>query len=216
MFSLVMKDYYIDRSVLVGMLVLPILGMGFIMEFTYFLLIGSIISSLFYSDSKTKIEVFNTSLPITSLASVKGRYLFILLLAIFLLVFQWGIALIFDFTLNISSPYHYQWEDFIIILSVVLVMTAVLVPLFYLFKSLYLALTIQFLLILTFSITVFEVVFQVQDDGFYYFNNQTILLPPFIKEIIPFQTLPVIAVTAVVSYYLSIHLSSRLLQRRLR
>ncbi|WP_112179645.1 ABC-2 transporter permease [Paraliobacillus zengyii] len=215
MFSLVMKDYYIDRSVLVGMLVLPILGMGFILEFTYFLLIGSIIISLFYSDSKTKIEVFNTSLPITSLAIVKGRYLFILLLAIFLLVFQWGIALIFDFTLNISSPYHYQWEDLIIILSVVLGMTAVLVPLFYLFKSLYLALTIQFLLLLTFSITVFEVVFQVQ-DGWIYFDNQTILLPPFIREIMPFQGLPVIAVIAASSYYLSIHLSSRLLQKRLR
>ncbi|WP_117161677.1 ABC-2 transporter permease [Paraliobacillus sp. X-1268] len=214
MFSLVMKDYYIDRSVLVGMLVLPVLGMGFIMEFTYFLLIGSIIISLFYSDSKTKIEVFNRSLPITSLAIVKGRYLFILLLAIFLLVFQWVIALIFDFTLNMSSPYHYQLEDLIIILSVFLVMTAVLVPLFYLFKSLYLALTIQFFSLFIFSSTVFSVVFQGRES--IHFDNQTILLTPFIQDIIPFQPVPIIAVAAVVSYYLSIQLSSRLVERRLR
>lgn len=216
MFSLVKKDYYINRAAIIGMLGMTIIGMIFILEFTYFVVISTLVINLFYYDNKTKIGVFSSSLPITTLAIVKGRYVFILFLATLLLVFQWGISLLFNnFILDASShPYIYQWEDPIIILSVVLVMIAVLVPLFYLFKSLYLTLTIQFLLLLVFFMKIFDVVFQGQDG--IYLDNQTILLPPFIREIIPFQTVPVIAVTAIVSYYLSIHLSSRLLQRRLR
>ncbi|PAV30947.1 hypothetical protein CIL05_04325 [Virgibacillus profundi] len=170
----------------------------------------TLIIALFYYDDRANVNKFLRSLPIQASQVVKRRYQSIMLLSICIILYQWiiGYAII---SFTDLDRYIYGWKDIIVCFSIGVIIIAITVPFFYLFRSFTLSVGCLMVLLmlgsyysLTPLVTVLEleevIIFNELDPGF-------VLV---VEKYIPYQPFIILVLASVVIFYLSMKLSQLL------
>lgn len=140
--QLLLKDFLLTRTQLAGFCVILLLfsAIHYPIIFFYFILALSLPHNLFIDESKYKVNHYLLSLPLNSSKIVKGRYIYLLSAAFFLIIFVWGVSAVTS--LKESSALYivygstvYSWQDILISLSIILIVFAVCLPFIYWISS---------------------------------------------------------------------------------
>src|SRR5699024_9488935 len=115
----------------------------------------AIITDIFYYENKSRSNRYFVSLPVTGKTIVQARYVFFLVFFIFIVLFQWGTAYGIDWIRG-ETDYIYNWKIAIVVYGLGLVIAALILPLFYFFKSFYSA-------VITMGIVIFILFYQSLD-----------------------------------------------------
>ena len=214
MLALLKRDLYVyGWSLLLLLIVLPV-GLGLPQEFMFFLLIAGFIIHLYYYDNKDLVNYFLVSLPIKKGTVVKSRYLSILCTAIMVMISQWIFHLLAHAAyLNewFYPVYIFRWQDFVALLSLFLIISSILLPLFYMFRSFTTIIIIQ-VVVMVVGMVAFLASILGEAQSFY-INNQSVFVAEWMESNLsqPYLILPIIGILL---YYLSMHASKQLMKRK--
>ncbi|MDL4841093.1 ABC-2 transporter permease [Aquibacillus rhizosphaerae] len=216
MLFLLKRDVFLySWSLLFLFIVLPLLAM-FQPETGILALVIGFAIHLFYYDGKSSVNRYIVSLPIKKSTVIRGRYLFILIITIVLMSVQWFVHFLFVYTNSIIEPYLFQWQDMVILLSISLILFALAIPMYYLFRSFMVVVTVQFVIFgvgaMAFSNLLLESKFG--DSMGFYIDNKTMFLASWLENTITIQPYMLVSVGAFVCYFLSMKLSEWILIRK--
>ncbi|WP_047981767.1 ABC-2 transporter permease [Ornithinibacillus contaminans] len=211
--SLVKKDLLQHLSTIIFILI--VITIGFLITIPPFLtslclsLPTAIIGS-FFTDHRASINRYLKSLPLKPDSIVFSKYIFLFIIWIIIVLYQFAIGHIVEAILP-DGIYVFGWKEIIILLSLGLIMLAVYVPLYYLIKSFVIGTIIVgviYMLIFFFSLDALVKILGMQ----YYinFNNLDRGFVPLIEKFIPFQPYLTLPLCALILYYFSLKLSTKL------
>lgn len=213
MVNLIKRDLLISKaSMIVGLFLIPF---GYITSLPPFfitlgILLPAISISLFILDKNANINRFIISLPVAKGSIVASRFLSLLLMWLAVICYQ----SIIGNSITRLIPYNvfvYSWKEIIVLFSLGLIILGVYLSLLFFFKSLFKVLVV--IMISYFNILIFslDALVNVLDmHNYIIFNDLDRGIVPLIEKhisFLPFLTLPL---TALVLYYLSKKLSTKL------
>lgn len=174
------------------------------------MIVAFIITPIYY-DERNNVNHFKISLPISKGTIVKSSYWFSVCIGILLIIYQ-SILMLFIPHIFDGSHYVYSWQDIVVLINMTLLLSSVILPIYFMFRSFILAsfmtltlsmfagylLTDQLIRILNMSEVI---VFNDLDPGF----------PLLVETFIPFQPYIVLSTFSVIIYYISMKGSEKII-----
>lgn len=215
MFSFIKQIFslYGIFSYLVIALFLAFFYIGTIPPYFLFLIIivAFMISTLYYDD-KNLVNRFNVSLPVSKGTIVKSRYLFSIIVSIILIAYQAVLMLLLPLILGETSHYIYDWRDIVILISLTMLITSVMMPIYYMFQSFAIATIILFFLSSICGYFVLDHFVSLLDMGeVIIFNEMDPGFPILVETYIPFQPYIILSIVSVFIFYMSMKGSEKIL-----
>jgi len=172
-----------------------------------FIFFPAIIADIFYYENKSRSNRCFVSLPLTGKTIVHARYIYFLFFFMLIVLFQWGTAYGIDWITG-EADYLYTWKIAITVFLFGLVITALTLPLFYLFKSFYSAIiTTGILIFILFYQSLDPLVTVLNMGDYIIFNHVDYGFPLLVEAYVPFCPYITLLIIALVLYYLSSKLS---------
>src|SRR5690625_3933385 len=157
-------------------------------------------ASLFYNESKSKVNRFFISLPVKRKHIVLGRYLFVIGFGHLFILFTWLIDIVFPLGERLSG------EEFIIMIMMMNFIIAVSIPIYYAINEIWLAIIIQTIVLL---VSTFIFVY-IAADPYDIFNSfMEVLL-----YIVDLQPILFVITTSIVMLTISIFISQFIFLRK--
>jgi hypothetical protein len=212
--GLLIRDFINYKSVYVAIaLLIPI---GYFLTLPPFhislgMLLPILFIGVFYSDHRAHINHYMVSLPVSRSSLVISRYLSMLIVWIGTIVYQ----LIVGNLMARFIPYHiftFGWKEVVILLSLGLIMLALFVPLFFLFKSFVLPIfiiAVCYFAVFLYAIDALVNISKMENEIIFNYLDQWTV--PLIESVITFQPYLVLSIVALGLFYLSIFLSHKIL-----
>ncbi|MGM8212375.1 ABC-2 transporter permease [Virgibacillus sp. W0430] len=199
-----MKQHTHYTSILMYVSILLFLVVAYVIKlppiFLFLIVFLAIVISLFIFDYTGKMNRFLISLPVPKQRIVQSRYVALLLLALFLLFYQWGVMI---FTSNIfgADYYVYSWRDIVTVFCLSGLIISITLPILYYFQSVIVSISIVLILYFLGTFLMLdplvhvlamknEIIFNELDPGF----------KRLVETYIPFQ--PYISLCVVTSFFL--------------
>ncbi|GAQ16458.1 accessory gene regulator protein C [Oceanobacillus picturae] len=155
-----------------------------------------------------------SSLPVKRASIVQGRYVSILMVSIFFILYQGlcgrVLSLLFE-----NNYYVYSWKDMLVLLCMAALIVAVGIPLYYGLTSFLMATgTLAFLYFFSiiFSLPSLTNVLGMEQEII--FNDLDPGLVLLVEKYIPFQTYVTLSLVTAILFYLSLKLSEQLFVKR--
>ncbi|MFD2044864.1 ABC-2 transporter permease [Ornithinibacillus salinisoli] len=217
MIGLMKRDVIISRA--------PFLSALFLIPFAYItslppiyvsvgLIIPVIVISILFLDYRANMNRFTISLPINNKLIVPSRYISLLLLWIVVVLYQYIVGQIYG-SLSSLPRYIYNWKDVMTVISLGILLKALLIPIYYLFKSFVIACSIS---VFVYFWVLFGSFFPLTDvlgmDDYILFNDIDQGFVPLVEKYIPFQPFIVLGLVSIVLYFLSMKISTTFFLRK--
>jgi len=169
---------------------------GFLLSY----LLIFLFASLFFNESKSKVNRFFISLPVKRKHIVLGRYLFVIGFGHLFILFTWLIDIVFPLGERLSG------EEFIIMIMMMNFIIAVSIPIYYAINEIWLAIIIQTIVLL---VSTFIFVY-IAADPYDIFNSfMEVLL-----YIVDLQPILFVITTSIVMLTISIFISQFIFLRK--
>ncbi|MUV38986.1 hypothetical protein JNUCC1_02858 [Lentibacillus sp. JNUCC-1] len=91
--------------------------------------------NVFYYDDKANIDRFLHGLPLSPKQIIRSRYVYLIGIHVFAMLYQWAAAGVIVQLVGGNTYFIYTWMDLIIILSGIVIGTALVVPINHFFRS---------------------------------------------------------------------------------
>lgn len=217
MFSLIKKNFLLHNvaAYITIALFLTFFYIATIPPYLLFLMIMlAFVVTTFYYDEKNNVNRFTVSLPVSKGTIVQSKYLFTLFISIVLIIYQ-SILMLFVPYIFEGSHYIYDWRDMIILISLTMLLSSVVIPIYYSIDS--------FILTSFLGLSVFIVVsYFLTDELVNVLNmNEVIRLndldPGFsllVEKYIPFQPYMILFIASAIFWYISMKGSKKILQSK--
>lgn len=178
-----------------------------------FLLVVTVISLpivIYLLNHKNKVDHFIISLPVDKKTIIKSRYLFTVILATIILLFQLLIMFVAT-TLFGGTQYVYNSNDIVTLLCLATIVPAIAIPIYHLVRSFIIATTvIGILFFLSMFFTLSQLIQVLGMEDMIYFNDLDPGLSLLVKKMIPYQPFPMLIIISIVIFHVSIFISQRL------
>lgn len=178
-----------------------------------FLFVVTVISLpiiIYFINYKSNLDRFLISLPIEKNDIIKSRYLFTVMMAFIVLLFQVILMFIIT-TLFDGAQYVYGWQDIFVLMCLAMIVPAIAIPIYHLFRSFILATTVIAIL---FFISMFLMLSQLINilgmKDIIIFNDLDPGLSMLVEKFIPYQPFPILIIISVAIFYISIFVSQQL------
>lgn len=207
---------YAYIGIILGMMVAFLLAIP--ASFIFVVCFFAIVFSLYLYDDKNNVHQYIISLPVKKQDMILGRYIYSLIIALFLMLILWGWMGILSLTsLLTESHYVYNWRDIIVMFSFLGLMIAIGSPILYRL-SFYLSSIIIFFLIGLGSFIYISEIMKVlgRDDAdadVILFNDMDSGLSLLAEKYIPFQPYIILIAGTFVLLYISMLLSTFIVKR---
>src|SRR5699024_943535 len=213
MFSLV-KHHFLAID-LTSYIVVPLMIiMGYLINvppmFLFYVTVISIPIIIYFFNYKSDANQFLISLPVSTIAIIRGQYVFAVLLGLIILLLQLIIMTIVDVIFG-TVYYIYDWRDVIILASLVLFVPAIVIPIYQLVRSFMWATVIVGVLYISgilFSLPLLVRALNMED--YINFNALDPGVHIVVEHYMPFQTYPLLLLIAIILFFVSMWLSYRL------
>src|SRR5690625_1447000 len=182
-----------------------------------FLFIVTVVSFpiiIYFFNHKYKIDRFLVSLPVHKNAIINSRYLFTVIIAVIILLFQIIMMFVITTLFN-GTQYVYSFNDIVVLLCLAATIPAIAIPIYHIFRSFIMATTvvsILFFLSVIFTMPLLVEVLGMED--IIIFNDLDPSLSMLIEEIIPYQPFPILMIISVILFYISMIISQKLYTMR--
>lgn len=213
MFSFV--KYHFQTIDLTSYIVIPIMLLVFYFAhipptFLFVITVVSLPIIIYFITHKNKIDYFLISLPVEKKTIIKSRYLFTVIMATTVLLFQiimmFVITVLFD-----GTQYVYSLGDIVVLLCLAIIVPAIAIPIYHLFRSFILATTIiGILFFLSMFFTLSQLISVMRMEDIIIFNDLDPGLRMLVEKVIPYQPFSILIIISIVIFYLSIIISQRL------
>lgn len=165
---------------------------------------------IYFFNYKHKVDHFLISLPADKKTIIKSRYLFTVITAWIVLLFQVIIMFVVTTLFN-GTQYVYNMNDIIVLLCLATIVPAIAIPIYHLFRSFIMATTI---IAVVFFISMFSTLLQlIEVLGMEYviiFNDLDPGLSMLVEKFIPYQPFPILMLISIIIFHTSIFISQRL------
>lgn len=217
MFPLI-KQHFLINSLISYLMIAGLITGAYLVAipptFLFIITILSLAIILFFYDDKNNVNQFMISLPIAKKTMIQSRYLYIALMSVVILLFQWLIMLSFP-----SPPeffrYIYDWRDMIVLLSIAYLSTAICIPIYYALRSFALATgIIAILWCLGSFFMIFPIVSALGMDDMIIFNDMDAGFVLLVEKYIPIQPYAVLIIVSLLLFYISMKISEQLLRKK--
>lgn len=165
---------------------------------------------IYFSNHKNKVDHFIISLPVDKKGIIKSRYLFTVIMATIILVFQLLIMFVAT-TFFGGTQYVYSSNDIVTLLCLATIVPAITIPIYHLIRSFIMATTIigiLFFISVFFLFSLIIDVFELVD--IIIFNDLDPGLSMVVEKFIPYQPFPILIIISIVIFHVSIFISQRL------
>ena len=182
-----------------------------------FLFIVTVVSFpiiIYFFNHKYKIDRFLVSLPVHKNAIITSRYLFTVIIAVIILLYQ-VIMMFVITTLFNGTQYVYSFNDIVVLLCLAAIIPAIAIPIYHIFHSFTMATTV--VSILFFLSVIFTVPLLVEVLGMgdmIIFNDLDPGLSMLVEEIIPYQPFLILMMISIIIFYISMTISRKLYIKR--
>lgn len=175
--------------------------------FSLLIIVMSLLITLFYYDDKNKVNPFLISLPIAKKSIVQSRYVTMVYLSIMLLFYQWLLMFLF----STDSHYIYNWRDAITVISILLIMNAIYIPIYYLLRSPHVATGVVLIIFFIVGISFITPLVNVLDmNDFIIFNDLDAGFHLLVERYIPFFPYLFFPIIALGIFYTSMKITERI------
>lgn len=213
MFSFI--KYHFQTIDLTSYIVIPIMLLVFYSghippTFLFVITVVSLPIIIYFITQKNKIDHFLISLPVEKKTIIISRYLFTVIMAAIVLLFQ--MIMMFAITILFGgTQYVYSAGDIAVLLCLAMIVPAIAIPIYHLFRSFIFATTIiGILFFLSIVFTFMPLINVLGMDDIIIFNDFDPGLRMLVENIIPYQPFPILIIISIVIFYLSIIISQRL------
>src|SRR5690625_1673548 len=182
-----------------------------------FLFIVTVVSFpiiIYFFNHKYKIDRFLVSLPVHKNTIITSRYLFTVIIAVIILLYQ-VIMMFVITTLFNGTQYVYSFNDIVVLLCLAAIIPAIAIPIYHIFHSFTMATTV--VSILFFLSVIFTVPLLVEVLGMgdmIIFNDLDPGLSMLVEEIIPYQPFLILMMISIIIFYISMTISRKLYIKR--
>jgi len=200
---------------LTSLILIPV--MLFVFYFAHippmFLFIVTVVSFpiiIYFYNHKYKIDRFLVSLPVHKNAIINSRYLFTVIIAVIILLFQMIMMFVITTLFN-GTQYVYSFKDIVVLLCLAAIIPAIAIPIYHIFHSFTMATTIVsilFFLSVIFTIPLLVEVLGMED--IIIFNDLDPGLSMLVAEIIPYQPFLILMIISIIIFYISMTISQKL------
>lgn len=182
--------------------------------YLFFITVVSIPIIIYYLNHKHKVDRYLVSFPVRKKDIIKSRYLFTISMSAFVLLFQIITMFICTKLLN-GTQYVYSFKDIVVLLCLTLIICAIVIPIYHIFRSFIMATTvvsILFFLSVIFTIPLLVEILGMED--MIIFNDLDPGLSMLIEEIIPYQPFLILMMISIIIFYISMTISRKLYIKR--
>jgi len=182
-----------------------------------FLFIVTVVSFpiiIYFFNHKYKIDRFLVSLPVHKNTIITSRYLFTVIIAVIILLYQ-VIMMFVITTLFNGTQYVYSFNGIVVLLCLAAIIPAIAIPIYHIFHSFTMATTV--VSILFFLSVIFTVPLLVEVLGMgdmIIFNDLDPGLSMLVEEIIPYQPFLILMMISIIIFYISMTISRKLYIKR--
>ncbi|WP_164667951.1 ABC-2 transporter permease [Virgibacillus doumboii] len=217
MATLLKRDFLVTKGT-TDIPVLIVLILAYVMmlppTFTFFIIVLSLLINIYYYDHRATINRFAVSLPISRKTIIQSRYVYFFIITNFVVLFQLVIG--YGLTYFTSGDFYaYVWKDIVTLVCLALIMGAIFIPLFYLFKQFLIAastMMLIFFFMVFFSLTPLTSVLGMEN-----YVNFNALDPGYallIEKYIPGLPFIITGIATFFLYFLSMKLSTHIWQHK--
>lgn len=179
-----------------------------------FLIFPAVISDIYFYENKARCNRFFISLPVSVRSIVQAKYLSFLLLLMIIVLYQWLIASGIDIVAG-KTDNTYQWEYVLIGLSLGIILTSFIIPLYYVFRSFFTAFSVMIIIVFIFVFVSLDPLVTVLGmEDYIVFNDLDKGFPILIEAYFPFFPYVTLLIGTGIIYYISSQLSVALLSRQ--
>lgn len=182
--------------------------------FLYGVTVISIPIIIYLLNNKNKVDRFLISLPVEKKSIIKSRYLFSVMMATIILLFQLAVMFVHSLLFG-GTQYVYDWKDICVLLCLAVIVTAIFIPIYHVFRSFILAtaiISILFFLGVFFTLPKLINVLEMKDVII--FNDLDPGLSMLVEKYIPYQPYALLIMISVAVFYISMIISQRLYERK--
>ena len=212
------KHYFLTidltSAILIPLMLFIFYAMHIPPMYLFFVTVISIPIIIYYLNHKYKVDRYLVSLPTHKKTIIRSRYLFTLISATFILLFQVIIMLVFSQLLK-GTQYVYRFKDLVVLLCLTAIICAIVIPIYHIFRSFIMATTV--VAILFFISVIFTLPLLVQVLGMedmIIFNDLDPGLSMLVEEMIPYQPFLILMILSMILLYFSMIISQKLYSNR--
>lgn len=184
--------------------------------FLFGIVIIAFIITSFYYDDKSSVNRFIVSLPVSKGMLIKSRYYYTIVTALLIITFQYLVMLIVSMFFN-GPHYIYQWEDIIILICLTMLMSSVILLIYYTFQSFISAsvITLFGLVIgIYFLIDHLVNILDMHEDEVIIFNDLDPGFPLLVETIMSLQPYVSLLVVSLVIFFVSMKGSEKMFYKK--
>jgi len=213
MFSLV-KHHFLTIDLTSYFVVPLMIIMGYLINvppmFLFSVTVISIPIIIYFFNYKSHANRFLVSLPVSTISIIRSQYVFSVLLGMSILLLQLIIMAIVYVTFG-TALYIYDWRDVIILFSLVLIVSAIVIPIYQLVRSfVWATVIVGVLYILGILSSLPLLVRALNMEDYINFNALDPGVHIVVEQYLPFQTYPLLLLIAIILFFVSMWLSYRL------
>lgn len=206
------KQHFLSNSYSTYITIIVIIGGLYLIQIppvTLFIItLLAMMVGVFYYDDKNKMNRFIVSLPVKKSQMIQSRYVYFLILAFMMLVFQ---SIVMVLSSNLVSYYQYGWRDFIVVFCIGGLIISVGIPIYYFVRKFLVATGIILFIYFIVSFFMFNELSQVLNTGNFIIFNELdkgyILLA---EKYIPYQPFILLPLFVGILMYGSMKVSERI------
>lgn len=179
-----------------------------------FIVFPAFMTDIFYYEKKTSAYRFFVSLPINEKTIVQSRYLFFLFCLLIMTLYQWLTVYSIERFIG-GTDYIYTWKTALVAFGLGLTIASVILPFFYLLRSVYIAICMMLIIILIFLVASLEpLVTALNMTDYISFNHVDRGYIILAEKYLPYAPFLLFLIVSCVLYYFSSELSTRFFVRK--